>query len=145
VSTSGNITPRASGLTSKPGRSSRENLREPLQEGKQMTAVATLAGAPTYAKIDWNHIDWKKANRNVRRLQARIVKAIEEGRWGKVKALQRLLTHSFSGKALAVRRVTENRGKRTPGPKEGARHSYLVPTRLSGPTFAEDLHTQKRW
>jgi RNA-directed DNA polymerase len=32
-----------------------------------------------------------------------------------VKALQRLLTRSFSGKALAVRRVTENKGKRTPG------------------------------
>ena len=49
------------------------------------------------------------------RLQARIVKAIQEGRWGKVKALQYLLTHSFSGKALAIRRVTENQGKRTPG------------------------------
>jgi RNA-directed DNA polymerase len=51
----------------------------------------------------------------VRRLQARIVKATQEGRWGKVKALQHLLTHSFSGKVLAVRRVTENQGKRTPG------------------------------
>jgi RNA-directed DNA polymerase len=51
----------------------------------------------------------------VRRLQIRIVKATKEGRWGKVKALQWLLTHSFSGKALAVRRVTENQGKRTPG------------------------------
>ena len=51
----------------------------------------------------------------VRRLQARIVKAIQEGRWGKVRALQHLLTHSFSAKALAVRRVTENQGKRTPG------------------------------
>ena len=80
-----------------------------------MTAVVTLTGAPTYGTIDWNSIDWKKVNRNVRRLQARIVKAIEEGRWGKVKALQWLLTHSFSAKALAVRRVTENRGKRTPG------------------------------
>ena len=49
------------------------------------------------------------------RLQARIVKAIQEGRWGKVKALQYLLTHSFSGKALAIRRVTENQGKGTPG------------------------------
>ena len=57
----------------------------------------------------------KSINRNVRRLQARIVKATQEGRWGKVKALQRLLTHSFSGKALAVRRVTENQGKNTPG------------------------------
>ena len=51
----------------------------------------------------------------VRRLQARIVKATQEKRWGKVKALQRLLTHSFSGKAVAVRRVTENQGKKTPG------------------------------
>ena len=32
-----------------------------------------------------------------------------------MKALQRLLTHSFSGKALAVRRVTENDGKKTAG------------------------------
>jgi RNA-directed DNA polymerase len=51
----------------------------------------------------------------VRRLQARIVKATQEGRWGKVKALQRLLTHSYSAKVLAIRRVTENQGKRTPG------------------------------
>jgi RNA-directed DNA polymerase len=43
------------------------------------------------------------------------VKATQEGRWGKVKALQWLLTHSFSGKAIAVKRVTENNGKRTPG------------------------------
>ena len=43
------------------------------------------------------------------------VKAIQEGRWGKVRALQHLLTHSFSAKTLAVRRVTENQGKRTPG------------------------------
>src|SRR5260370_25819121 len=42
-------------------------------------------------------------------------KATQEKRWNKVKALQRLLTHSFSGKALAVRRVTENQGKKTPG------------------------------
>jgi RNA-directed DNA polymerase len=80
-----------------------------------MTAVATQAGAPFSVKIDWPGIDWRKVKRNVRRLQARIVKAIEAGKWGKAKALQHLLTHSFSGKALAVKRVTENRGKRTPG------------------------------
>jgi RNA-directed DNA polymerase len=66
-------------------------------------------------EVDWHAIDWQQANQNVRRLQARIVKATQEGRWNKVQALQRLLTHSFSGKALAVRRVTENQGKRTPG------------------------------
>jgi RNA-directed DNA polymerase len=43
------------------------------------------------------------------------VQATKQGRSGKVKALQRLLTHSFSAKALAVKRVTENQGKRTPG------------------------------
>jgi RNA-directed DNA polymerase len=64
---------------------------------------------------DWHAIDWRKVHRNVRRLQARIVQATKAKRWGKVKALQRLLTHSFSGKALAVRRVTENQGKNTPG------------------------------
>jgi RNA-directed DNA polymerase len=63
----------------------------------------------------WNQIDWGQCERRVRRLQARIVKATREGRWGKVKTLQWLLTHSFSGKALAVKRVTENQGKRTPG------------------------------
>ncbi len=72
-------------------------------------------GAPFHGVTDWHAIDWKSAHRNVRRLQARIVKATQEKRWGKVKALQRLLTHSFSGKALAVRRVTENQGKHTPG------------------------------
>jgi RNA-directed DNA polymerase len=63
----------------------------------------------------WEQIDWPQCERQARRLQARIVKATREGRWGKVKALQRLLTHSFSGKALAVKRVTENQGKRTSG------------------------------
>jgi RNA-directed DNA polymerase len=63
----------------------------------------------------WDSIDWSRCERGVRRLQARIVKAVQEGRWGRVKALQRLLTCSFYGKALAVKRVTENRGKRTAG------------------------------
>ncbi len=63
----------------------------------------------------WEQIDWTQCERHVRRLQARIVKATQEKRWGKVKALQRLLTCSFSGKALSVKRVTDHQGKRTPG------------------------------
>src|ERR1700690_3516268 len=63
----------------------------------------------------WEQLDWTQCERHVRRLQARIVKATREGRWGKMKALQRLLTCSFSGKALAVKRVTENKGKHTSG------------------------------
>jgi len=65
--------------------------------------------------IDWQGINWSRIKRQVRRLQAHIAKATKEGRHGKVKALQWLLTHSHSGKALAVQRVTTNRGKHTPG------------------------------
>jgi RNA-directed DNA polymerase len=80
-----------------------------------MTAATMPAGAVLCDTFGWHGINWRAVNQVVRRLQARIVKAIQAGRWGKVKALQRLLTHSFSGKALAVRRVTENAGKRTSG------------------------------
>ena len=73
------------------------------------------AGAPSGRTVDWRQIEWHKVYETTRRLQARIVKATQESRWGKVQALQRLLTHSYSGKVLAVRRVTENQGKRTPG------------------------------
>jgi RNA-directed DNA polymerase len=77
--------------------------------------TVTTACAASGPEVDWHGIDWAQGHRQVRRLQARIVKATREGRRGKVKALQWLLTHSFSGKALAVKRVTENQGKKTPG------------------------------
>lgn len=80
-----------------------------------MSAAETLAGAAPDNAPDWNSIPWRKVQRNVRRLQARIVKAIQEGRWNKAKALVYLLTHSFSGRALAIARVTENSGAKTPG------------------------------
>lgn len=63
----------------------------------------------------WDGINWASVQRRVRGLQTRIVKATQEGRHNKAKALQWLLTHSFSGKALAVKRVSENKGKNTPG------------------------------
>lgn len=77
-----------------------------------MNAVGSACASPD---LSWNEIDWVKAQRQIRRLQTRIVKATQEGKHNKVKALQWLLTHSFSAKALAVKRVTENRGKYTPG------------------------------
>lgn len=65
--------------------------------------------------IDWDKIDWPAMEREVSRLQARIVKAEQEGRWNKVKTLQHLLTRSLAARLLAVKRVTENKGSRTPG------------------------------
>jgi RNA-directed DNA polymerase len=64
---------------------------------------------------DWHSINWNKAHRNVRSLQSRIVKAVKEKKWRKVRALQNILTRSMSAKQLAVRRVTENHGKKTSG------------------------------
>jgi RNA-directed DNA polymerase len=95
---------------------------QPIKEVRQMvtaTAEAQVSdpsvGATPDTQLAWHQINWRQAERNVHRLQTRIAQATQEGRWNKVKALQRLLTHSLSGKALAVRRVTENTGKRTPG------------------------------
>jgi RNA-directed DNA polymerase len=75
------------------------------------------AAARACASSDWTWSDiiWTEVKCQVRRLQTRIVKAIQEGRYNKAKALQWLLTHSFSGKVLAIKRVTENKGSHTPG------------------------------
>jgi RNA-directed DNA polymerase len=64
---------------------------------------------------NWESIDWKAARAYVKKLQMRIVKAQIDGGISKVKSLQWLLTHSFYAKALAVKRVTENSGKKTSG------------------------------
>jgi RNA-directed DNA polymerase len=72
-------------------------------------------GATTDRPLAWHQINWRQAERTVHRLQTRIAQATQEGKWNKVKARPRLLTQSLSGKAIAVRRVTENTGKRTPG------------------------------
>ena len=80
-----------------------------------MSAAEMPAGAAPDRTPDWHSIDWKKVWRTVRRLQARIVKAVAAGRWNKVKALVYLLTHSFSGRALAILRVVSNSGAKTPG------------------------------
>ena len=72
----------------------------------QMTVAPNGTGALIDDAKQWHAIDWQRAQREVRRLQMRIAKAVEEGKPGKVKALQWLVTHSFYAKLLAVKRVT---------------------------------------
>ena len=96
------------------GLPSRESMINRHQDAKQMPTEQSV-GAASDTSVHWREIDWRRVHRDVRRLQVRIVKAVEAGRWGKVKSLQRLLTTSRSGKQLAVRRVTENAGRKTSG------------------------------
>ena len=79
-----------------------------------MTATK-LTGASSTCTINWESLKWSTMEKQVIRLQVRIAKATREGKKGKVKALQRILTHSFYAKCLAVKRVVHNKGANTPG------------------------------
>lgn len=80
----------------------------------QMTLPRAKGASSTYQQI-WDHLPWLKFEREVRRLQMRIAKAIVEKRFHKAQALQWILTHSKAAQYLAVKRVTSNTGKNTPG------------------------------
>jgi len=71
--------------------------------------------ALSHAPDNWYAIDWRRVERNVRGMQIRIAKATRDGKWRRVKALQRMLTRTLSAKLYAVRRVTQNQGARTAG------------------------------
>jgi len=84
------------------------NVRESITpRGEMLTDMKT--------ELQWDNINWKTVYEHVNRLQARIAKAVMQKKWHLVKRLQYLLTHSFYAKLLAVRRVTQNKGKRTAG------------------------------
>ena len=75
----------------------------------------SLTGASLTKNLEWKSTDWKTAEKTVFRLQMRIAKAMREKKYNKVKTLQRILTRSYSAKLLAVRKVTSNKGSKTPG------------------------------
>jgi RNA-directed DNA polymerase len=70
----------------------------------------------TDRSTDWQSVNWRKANRQVRNLRQRIFKAAQAEDWKKVQSLQKLMLRSYSNTLVSVRRVTqENTGKRTHG------------------------------
>ena len=85
-----------------------------MKKEKQMTAPPGADASFTQPK-DWNAINWMALQQQVRRLQVRIAKAVKNGKHRTASALQWLLTHSRAARLLAVRRVTTNRGAKTPG------------------------------
>ena len=67
------------------------------------------------ARLAGHRITWAACQRRVRSLPRRIVQAVQAAAWRKVKRLSYLLIHSFAARALAVKRVIENKGQKTPG------------------------------
>ncbi|KHD28255.1 reverse transcriptase N-terminal domain-containing protein [Xenorhabdus nematophila] len=66
-----------------------------------MVASTEVSASPNGTQ--WQSIDWKAIESHVLKLQMRIAKATREGKHGKAKALQWILTHSRSAKLLAVK------------------------------------------
>src|SRR5947199_5398504 len=66
--------------------------------------------------LDWDAIDWRTHESNVRRLRRRIFKATREQDWAQVRSLQKMTLRSWSNTLVSVRQVTQrNAGRRTAG------------------------------
>lgn len=68
----------------------------------------------TYCVL-WKYLDWHKIEDQVNKLQSRIAKAVIKQQHRLRKRLSYLLRKSFFARLLAVRKVTQNKGKNTPG------------------------------
>jgi RNA-directed DNA polymerase len=83
-----------------------------------MGTVPWMVYAPTRRREHWelpDGLSWKTVRLKVKRLQIRIAQAAKQGKYRKMRSLQWLLAHSRHAKLLAIRRVTSNKGRSTPG------------------------------
>lgn len=75
-----------------------------------------VVNGPEDAALDWDAVDWRAVEDDVRRLRQRIFTASKAGDLKKVRNLQKLMLRSRANTLLSVRRVTElNAGRRTAG------------------------------
>jgi RNA-directed DNA polymerase len=73
-------------------------------------------GPPRKAPAQWDTIDWREQEEQVRRLRQRIFKAAQEQDWPKVRNLQKLMLRSRANTLVSVRQVTQrNAGRGTAG------------------------------
>ena len=77
--------------------------------------MSTKMCATSNTLISWDQIDFKKAERRVKKLQKRIAWAYDNNEMDKVVSLQHKMIHSFYAKVFAVEHVISNKGSRTPG------------------------------
>ena len=87
------------------------------------TDVAASAGTPVVGAngpqddgLDWDAVDWRSAEDDVRRLRRRIFKASQDGDLKRVRNLQKLMLRSQVNTLVSVRRVAQrNAGRETAG------------------------------
>jgi RNA-directed DNA polymerase len=66
--------------------------------------------------MEWNNVNWRKAEIRIFKLQKRIFRASGRGDVKAVRKLQKTLIRSWAARLLAVRKVTQdNQGKKTAG------------------------------
>jgi RNA-directed DNA polymerase len=91
-----------------------QELLEPM--GMLDVAPRCAVNGPEDGILDWDAIDWRAVEDDVRRLRQRIFTATQAGDLRKVRNLQRLMLRSRANALLSVRRVTEiNAGRATAG------------------------------
>src|SRR5919201_6314536 len=84
-----------------------------------------MVNGPEGDVLDWDAVDWRRAEGDVRRLRQRIFTASKAGDLKKVRNLQKLMLRSRANTLLSVRRVTErNAGRLTAG---GDRQGVVPP------------------
>jgi len=71
---------------------------------------------PEGVALEWDAINWRLHEDNVRRLRRRIFKAAQDGDLAKVRSLQKMMLRSWSNTLVSVRQVTQrNTGRGTAG------------------------------
>jgi RNA-directed DNA polymerase len=104
-----------------------------------MRCVSTANGPK--GPIDWDAIDWHKADRIVRNLRHRIFRASQANDLRKVRSLQKLMLRCYSNILMAVRRVTQvNAGKNSAGVDK-----VLVKTPAQRGEMVDLLATSQPW
>src|SRR5215831_18641097 len=109
-----------------------------LPEPKGKLGTVTVNGPEDVP--EWDAIDWRAHEGNVRRLRRRIFKATREQDWAQVRSLQKMMLRSWSNTLVSVRQVTQrNAGRRTAG--IGGQVALTCPARM---TLAVEAHRAAR-
>src|SRR6266849_4294233 len=95
--------------------------RDKLDATTELEAAPAVEGdgvvnGPEGEFLDWDAVNWRQVEVDVRRLRQRIFAASQAGDLKKVRNLQKLMLRSRANALLSVRRVTElNAGRKTAG------------------------------